>query len=892
MKYKSFKEFNSTTPCKCGGNCQCGTTTTTEVNESADQKKFKQFWDKSPETAIRKTFGKDYDKAIDNRVSLLLTIVNDPDDAEKYSEMDFLSLPSGISSQLMNMDPKDIDSILDESLVAEGKSYQEKFKDEASTYQEMINDPSKRVYDIVDFAQFTTGGMTEKQWEMFMYGRYAKHRDDTDTKTKEKMYKVLTKWLSESEVNEKDDAGTHLDNLADLVGNAKSFMEVGKELKAGKYKYDFSTGMMPMYMIHADGFKFAILNKKYVDDGDREVGDIAIGLMESLVNEKDDAGTHLKDLPKLLAALDKKKNGELYNEPKITDNGKRGHYLGLTTHAGPNHKNYFTDLIKKLGFKNVEFDGKETNGSTHLYGWIIKESKLTEKFNFSKKEVEAAANLIASAISQADKVKAKVHDLEYDKGRGAGFEISIDGEKYDGGSYVVKDNGDVVNAAIGMSHPNAVYNTIGNKDIADVFINMEKYESLVDESVDAKDIVKTIKAVSKMHDTKFMNPFLMHEEPTHIHKELGPVKIHPGVPAYDWRRKGVIAVATSLKGSKDWQFTGVDLKDLSELPKNFKLPKQWLSESVVTEMNGYQSKALVRAVVKEAKPGQKLSLQDKSRNINFLFTKMSDNTGWFCNTGPREHKNKKVDHETTAKLFGSEGMAMGIELDGKPLNKFNYKFKGKDANAKVDSLTLESAVIESKNSKEIKELEKLLKSIKSNTPADQGRKASIQDDIERLKNESVITEAKKYKFKDINKAWSHVYGEDMEDEYQGFYQEVTGKYKDKVTKADIAKIWSSVYGEDITDEYDGFYNDLQENLKQVAKLERLDNLNEQNADGTISDDEDDRLDDLLGDVEMQIDELIQHAQTQAYEIGGSFRGPGMTSKTKKIMLDKLKRMKN
>ena len=580
MKYKSFKEFNSTTPCKCGGNCQCGTTTTTEVNESADQKKFKQFWDKSPETAIRKTFGKDYDKAIDNRVSLLLTIVNDPDDAEKYSEMDFLSLPSGISSQLMNMDPKDIDSILDESLVAEGKSYQEKFKDEASTYQEMINDPSKRVYDIVDFAQFTTGGMTEKQWEMFMYGRYAKHRDDTDTKTKEKMYKVLTKWLSESEVNEKDDAGTHLDNLADLVGNAKSFMEVGKELKAGKYKYDFSTGMMPMYMIHADGFKFAILNKKYVDDGDREVGDIAIGLMESLVNEKDDAGTHLKDLPKLLAALDKKKNGELYNEPKITDNGKRGHYLGLTTHAGPNHKNYFTDLIKKLGFKNVEFDGKETNGSTHLYGWIIKESKLTEKFNFSKKEVEAAANLIASAISQADKVKAKVHDLEYDKGRGAGFEISIDGEKYDGGSYVVKDNGDVVNAAIGNSHPNAVYNTIGNKDIADVFINMEKYESLIDESVDAKDIVKTIKAVSKMHDTKFMNPFLMHEEPTHMHKELGAVKIHPGVPAYDWRRKGVIAVSTSLKGSKDWQFTGVDLKDLSELPKNFKLPKQWLSESV------------------------------------------------------------------------------------------------------------------------------------------------------------------------------------------------------------------------------------------------------------------------------------------------------------------------
>jgi hypothetical protein len=165
--------------------------------------------------------------------------------------------------------------------------------------------------------------------------------------------------------------------------------------------------------------------------------------------------------------------------------------------------------------------------------------------------------------------------------------------------------------------------------------------------------------------------------------------------------------------------------------------------------------------------------------------------------------------------------------------------------------------------------------------------------VRRLKlEESVVTEAKKYKFNDLAKAWQHVYGEDMEDEYEGFYQEVVGKYKNKVTKADIATIWSHVYGEEIADDYDGFYNELKENLEQVAKLEKLDNLNEQNADGTISDDEDDRLDDLLGDVEMQIDELIQHAKTQAYEIGGDFRGPGMTSQLKKLMLDKLKRMKN
>ena len=40
-----------------------------------------------------------------------------------------------------------------------------------------------------------------------------------------------------------------------------------------------------MNTIKADGFKFAILNKRYVDSGDREVGEIAIGLMENIKTE-------------------------------------------------------------------------------------------------------------------------------------------------------------------------------------------------------------------------------------------------------------------------------------------------------------------------------------------------------------------------------------------------------------------------------------------------------------------------------------------------------------------------------------------------------------------------------------------------------------------------------
>jgi len=91
----------------------------TFINEAADAKKYKQWWDKGPETQIRRKFGKDYEKSINNRVNLLLTLVDDPDKAEEYAEMDFLSLPNGISTQLVNMDPKELHAILDESALNE-----------------------------------------------------------------------------------------------------------------------------------------------------------------------------------------------------------------------------------------------------------------------------------------------------------------------------------------------------------------------------------------------------------------------------------------------------------------------------------------------------------------------------------------------------------------------------------------------------------------------------------------------------------------------------------------------------------------------------------------------------------------------------------------------------
>jgi hypothetical protein len=109
------------------------------------------------------------------------------------------------------------------------------------------------------------------------------------------------------------------------------------------------------------------------------------------------------------------------------------------------------------------------------------ESKVNEaKFSFSEDQVKDVAELIAKAIAKMDKAKTAVHDMEYDAGRGAGFEISMDGEKYDGGSYTVRPNGEVYNAAIGNSFPNAIYAKIGDKDINKIIKNIKKFESVTE----------------------------------------------------------------------------------------------------------------------------------------------------------------------------------------------------------------------------------------------------------------------------------------------------------------------------------------------------------------------------------------------------------------------------
>lgn len=87
-----------------------------------------------------------------------------------------------------------------ESVTNEANTFTDKWEREEAEFKRIIAAPDKRVYDLVDYVQFSTGGMTEKDWEKFMYGRYKKNLQSTDSKTKEKMYKVLQKMVLESEM--------------------------------------------------------------------------------------------------------------------------------------------------------------------------------------------------------------------------------------------------------------------------------------------------------------------------------------------------------------------------------------------------------------------------------------------------------------------------------------------------------------------------------------------------------------------------------------------------------------------------------------------------------------------------------------------------------------------
>lgn len=68
-------------------------------------------------------------------------------------------------------------------------------------------------------------------------------------------------------------------------------------------------------------------------------------------------------------------------------------------------------------------------------------------------------------------------------------------------------------------------------------------------------------------------------------------------------------------------------------------------------------------------------------------------------------------------------------------------------------------------------------------------------------------------------------------------------------------------------------------------------INEANADGTISKDEDKRRADLLKRVKAQMEDLLDSAKNDAKDIGGPFRSPGIIADLKKELNNQIKNFK-
>lgn len=238
--------------------------------------------------------------------------------------------------------------------------------------------------------------------------------------------------------------------------------------------------------------------KKYKDErglnNDKKFTAEVIKVLKQRVSDRD--GLVKKRFQKILKSIEKDfKSGNYLklNESTILEKSK---VLKLKEWGIDNHVE-LKQLMDYLRDEDIDWNQRgqslkfnSVEDADKAKEWLG-ESALNEKFIHSKKDVITTANGIAKAISKMDNVKAEVHDLEYDKGKGAGFEISINGEKSAGGSYIVKDDGWVINVAIANKFPNAQYarigdikhrNPIGKVDIDDIIRNIKLYESLVNEN--------------------------------------------------------------------------------------------------------------------------------------------------------------------------------------------------------------------------------------------------------------------------------------------------------------------------------------------------------------------------------------------------------------------------
>lgn len=256
----------------------------------------------------------------------------------------------------------------------------------------------------------------------FGLNRYA------DKKSKEyKELEAKANQMFKARRGESVNEGKHdaiLDKLADIVKGAKSFMDIGKELKKNGIKYSFGTNMIPMYIIDKP-VKIAILNNKYADGAERVVGDTAIGLMESIKE-----GNSMKLM-------------DILNEGQYTVvNPKNGNVMGrgmkdqaakLSKKMGGEKKGYFVIPVKnalkaRRALEKFNFDVKNPKLKdimSDLYFEHIEggESVVTEGYSTEEKRIVMMAVRKISKYMNVDIKTAMMYVL------GAGEELKRDIEK-------------------------------------------------------------------------------------------------------------------------------------------------------------------------------------------------------------------------------------------------------------------------------------------------------------------------------------------------------------------------------------------------------------------------------------------------------------------------------
>lgn len=181
----------------------------------------------------------------------------------------------------------------------------------------------------------------------------------------------------------------------------------------------------------------------YTDNVAKKDPKLAAKKIEESVEEVSE-GKYSKDqLLKLISKLD---------DAEIIVKGKPYIIYNPDSNNDDNAAMWGKDTIKALNSDGDEFEFKYSDIQQFNESEEVSEaSKFGAPAGLTKAETKKVAETLAKAISKNDGVKCTVNlkTLEEDS-----FDLDVDGEEYDGGSYNIYDDGSVVNHAV---TPNEIY---------------------------------------------------------------------------------------------------------------------------------------------------------------------------------------------------------------------------------------------------------------------------------------------------------------------------------------------------------------------------------------------------------------------------------------------------